>query len=931
MFSESAMYVFENHYFQRNSDGELVEKTPEDVFSRVGAVYEEAACKIYGKEMGRHLASELFQLQSNQLFSFNSPVYYNVGVDSDPLVYACFVGDLRDSMNSIITETGRAAKIFQAGAGIGFNFGALRPKGASIRQGDGGRRSPGKYGSSGPLSFMEVFNKWGDIVKSGGKRRAAIMAMLYDWHPDLEKFISCKKSSEGQELFDNMNLSICVSDKFIRAVRNKEVWRYKWQDREWPPEDPKTTMAEEVFQKIVETAHASGDPGMFFIDTANQYNTTPISLGGINCTNPCFGGDQLIKVLDNDLVRFVSFKTWANEPGSKYKVWDGKEWVEACAFKSKENAKVVEVRLSEARKLVCTPDHLFMTPDGSCEAKNLTGRGLCTEDGGYAAVREVVELPERQDVYDFSMKKTHWASVGGVMAHNCGEVPLPPNTSCNLGSINLRRLYESCEQVDGDFMKSLSSTAAMACDVLDLNTEISRHPDEGFKENTLAARPVGIGIMGFGAYLMQRGIPYGSDESLDIAEKIMETITLSAYKTAVISKADAPESMGQRIEAYEADKEAILKVISGYKEKSKERSEEWEALLEQLEDDNNFLRNAYVTMIAPTGNTGLAFDAVTGGAEPDFALVYRRNTADGDTIYMANPVFRDYLKTSRGMDDESLEKVFDLIADNHGNIEGLKEFTTQEKKVFATAHTISPTKRLRVQAAFQRFTTMAISSTVNLPETATVEDVSRIYLQAYDLGLKGITVYRDNSRSESPISYSKNEGKTESLESMQLFEPYSGMDSKTYNAKLSHESDDLSVHVNTPYDEDGYVRGVFLNVGKSGSFEMASSEALGKLISYTLRLNQEDTDLLVIKALEDIDAGTRAWVRLEPGQDVVAIKSIPDFVAKILRTRRKARLGEQNKPLTEIPGAKVCSECGEKTYVLENGCWSCKTCGRGKC
>ncbi len=316
-FSENAIFILEKFYFKKDKNGNLIEKTPEELFERV-ANFVVSAEK--NEELKKKYKKIFFELMMEQKFMFSSPTLFNAGSDF-PICSSCFVGGLSDDMKGIMKAAMDTAITFKAGAGMGLNFGKLRPKGAPV--GRGGT-------SSGPVSFMNLFNEVGETVKSGGVRRAAFMAMMDVNHPDIEDFIVSKDfiarlkkeyniniddsfieqvmseisntasayisdqnvlsyvmSEIRKKLFEplsNMNISVAITDEFMKAVEKDDYFSLKWENKEY-----KKIKAKELFSQIALSAWRTADPGVWFIDRANEYDTVP-SLGKINSTNPC--GEQ---------------------------------------------------------------------------------------------------------------------------------------------------------------------------------------------------------------------------------------------------------------------------------------------------------------------------------------------------------------------------------------------------------------------------------------------------------------------------------------------------------------------------------------------------------------------------------------------------------------------------------------------------------------
>jgi len=330
-----------------------------------------------------------------------------------------------------------------------------------------------------------------------------------------------------------------------------------------------------------------------------------------------------------------------------------------------------------------------------------------------------VESNGVKPVYDLTEPNTHSFISNSIVVSNCGEQPLLPNESCNLGSINLSKMVLTSEdgKTEIDWTK-LRKTAKMAMHFLDNVIDRSQYPLQKIDMMVKGNRKIGLGVMGFADMLVQLGVPYDSEEGVATGEKIMEFIQKEATEKSV-------ELSGKR---------GVFPNFRGsiYDQKDKPR-----------------VRNATLTTIAPTGTISI-IAGCSSGIEPLFAISYVRNVMDNTELLEVNPLFEKIAK-ERGFYSDDLMK---HIA-RKGSIQGIKEIPEEYRRVFVTAHDIAPKWHVKMQAAFQRHVDNAVSKTVNFPNYATAKDIENVYFLAYQLGCKGTTVYRDGSREGQVLNIEK--------------------------------------------------------------------------------------------------------------------------------------------------------------------------------
>ncbi len=570
--TENARRVLEARYLRRDAERRIIE-TPEELLERVARAVAEAELLLGTARQAAHWEAEFHELMARLEFLPNTPTLMNAGTPLGQLS-ACFVLPVGDSLDEIFEALKQMALVQKTGGGTGFSFSRLRPRGATLLS-TGGT-------TPGPVAFMKVFDCATENVKLGGRRRGANMGILRVDHPDVLEFIEAKV---GGRALRNFNISVGATDAFMEAAA---------RGADYDLIDPRDCSkagrlnAAEVFERIVDAAWRTGDPGLVFLDAINRANPTP-HIGRIEATNPC------------------------------------------------------------------------------------------------------------------------------------GEIPLLPYESCNLGSINLGRMVRERDgraELDRD---KLRRTARTAVRFLDDVVEVGRFPVPEIERITRANRKIGLGVMGFADLLIRLGISYDSDDAVRMADDVMALIAEEAR-----------------------DASAELAAERGV-------FPNWEGSVHQKEGRR--VRNATQTAIAPTGTISIIAGA-SASIEPIFALAYRRtHILEGETLEEVHPLFLRAIE-EHGLDAETLVP---HVAET-GTLRGAPGVPASLARVFVTALEIPPERHLEIQAAFQRHVDNSVSKTVNLPESATPDDVARIYRRAWELGLKGITLYRYGSKGAQVLELGRGEG-----------------------------------------------------------------------------------------------------------------------------------------------------------------------------
>jgi ribonucleoside-diphosphate reductase alpha chain len=883
--SQFALRIFSDLYLHPN----------EDVKSCFHRVAKEMATNKKDEEQAYNLLIE-------NKWRPATPVFINAGTNHF-MGAACWISSLDDSMDSIYETTNIARKIFQHGAGIGIPIGNLREKDAYIYEGNDEKPPVGR--SSGAVSFMHLFDAVGATTKSGGRsRRAAIMCVMPVNHPDIEEFIKCK---EVDGKLSNMNISVAITDDFMKAFKDNIPFNLISIKT---GEVVKQVNARKLWDDIVDMAHKTADPGVLFIDTINQFNVMK-SLIKVECVNPCLTGDTLISTnvglirMDDlstnyakyDDIKVLSYDTKNNCIELDDIIWGGL---------TKTNADIIEIELEDGSTLKMTPEHKIFTENrGYIEVKDITCDDILIQYTDKLnkcgqilnnKVKNIRYISKKEDVYDITTRKNHNFFANGTLVHNCGEITGLPNISCNLSHINLHSFYD-VENETYNF-DELYSTSYFVSKLMDNIIDKMVYPDPKFKDMTTKYRSLGLGFMGLSDVLYEMDLPYDSKEGQQFAAKCMKTITTAAIE----SSCDMAKEKGC-FHDYEKVKDDVLEIVKKWTDD--------ERVLEKVKKYG--LRNITQTTLAPTGSTAISADT-SYGMEPCFGLVFNKTLVESkDTFTVINPIFKRKYENESWYTPELIEKI---IA-NNGSLKGIRGVSKEVKDVFVVAHDIKPKDRIDMQSSLGEYVSNSISSTINLPNTATRDDVSEIYRYAYQKGLKGITIYRDGSKNSQPISFTtndKNDGVTSFVRPSKLQATVHTVE--TGNGKLY-------ITVST---SKGKIVEMFLSMGKSGQILNNFCEALGRTLSIAF---QHGVPIdAIIKTLHGINSDRPSWHRFEEtDKKPTQLLSIPDAIAKLLQ-RYYSDANIVNKYQTE---GDLCPSCGMSSIVMIEGCSTCMSCGFSKC
>ena len=494
-------------------------------------------------------------------------------------------------------------------------------------------------------------------------------------------------------------------------------------------------------------------------------------------------------------------------------------------------------------------------------------------------------------------------SQGEIESTNpCGEQPLLPYESCNLGSINLVSMLTQKNGAYAIDYGKLADTVRDAVHFLDNVIDVNKYPLEKIDFTTKQTRKVGLGVMGWADTLALLGLPYNSDEAVALAEKVMKFITDNGRAAS----AELAKTRG----AFPLFEESVYA-------------------------GGEPLRNATVTTIAPTGTLSI-IGGCSSGVEPVFAYVFIRNIMDGTELIEVNPILKQVL-IDRGLYSDELMK---RIA-KEGTLAHIETIPEDIRRVFVCSHDVSPLYHVKMQAAFQKYTDNAVSKTVNFKNDATVEDVQEVYQLAYQLGCKGVTIYRDGSRDSQVLNIGSVKktgapacpacGEEEDLEPLHDIKPRPRPEVTCgLTERMKIGCGNLYVTVN--YDENGICE-VFTSTGKAGGCP-SQSEATARLVSIALRSGVSMDEILQqLRGIRCPSTIRHAGLKCTSCPDAIArvIKKTDDMLKAqkgIVSTAAVQQAAASEVVTTKH--SKFCPECGSE-MEHEGGCVICRSCGYSKC
>lgn len=634
-----------------------------------------------------------------------------------------------------------------------------------------------------------------------------------------------------------------------------------------------------IFEAIKNTAliHKSGGGTGFSFSRIRPRNDVVLSTKGVSS-----GPLSFMRVFD---VATETIKQGGTRRGANMAILrvDHPDIIEFITIKQKENVLTnfnLSVGLTEGFMAAVKENDTYplINPRTGQEVRRLKARTVFNliVNMAWASGEPGIIFLDRLD------KDNPTPSLGAIESTNpCGELPLLPYESCNLGSINLSlMLTDDGTNIDWD---RLGKVTDIAVHFLDNVIDVNRYPLAQIEEITKGNRKIGLGIMGFADLLIRLNIPYDSKRALALAEKIMSFIRRRAFSaSAALAEQRGPFP-------------------------------NWE---QSIYGGKTKIRNATLTTVAPTGTISI-IAGTSSGIEPLFALSYRRHVLNDDELPELHPLFFHIAKERGFYSPDLVQQVAE-----RGGVRGLKQVPEDVQSIFATAHDISPDWHVKMQAAFQKHTDNAVSKTVNFRHDATQEDVKRAYLLAFDLGCKGVTIYRDRSRSRQVLNVGI---PSPNLQPEKLLTPRARPQvTAGTTEKVKTGCGNLYITVNR--DQYGICE-VFTSTGKAGGCP-SQSEATARLVSLALRSGVD------IRAIISQLKGIRCLSTVSrKNSGKIKVLSCPDAIGKAIEQNFKQQ-GNSIPSAGAVDTAEdfqiKCPDCGA---ALEHasGCTTCPACGYSKC
>ncbi len=864
--------------------------------------------------ISKETAEKIPSLLSEKKFIPGGSILYSFGNTEKKSSFSnCYYIDIpTDSLEGIFSTLQRNARTFSYRGGVGNSLEILRPNGANVNN--------SANESTGSVSFMPLFANTTSTVAQKG-RRGALMLSHAIWHPDIEDFILSKTETKkvfGKDMdLKSCNISVKLTNDFMEAVEKDENWKLVFPDiesdkekynKEWNGDledwklkggkikEYKKIKARKLLKMIAEASWKSGDPGVLFWD--NIKNNTPTSFNPKTAprgVNPCLSGDTTVligykneennieikecnikDVKEGDLI--LSYSIHLKRIGLDKVIFAGK---------TKENQEVI--RINQSLKL--TLDHKVYVYNrfGVLEQKEakdiIVGDNFLDPSNHKTVCKTIEKLQEKEDVYDITTELYHNFFANGILVHNCGEQILSNYGNCLLGASVIYKYVNNPYEHNASFdFESYFNDIPYIFEFMDYLIDINNHPLDEQKKADTYSRKIGYELTGIADALSMLGFTYDSGKSLEFLELFLKGKLIKEFETEIelAKRKGKSPSLEGKIDEY-INQPFIKKIFALLNGKGND-------FISNIKKYG--VRNIAWSTYGPTGSLSIIANNCTSGIEPLFSFSYKRKMQlfNEEFNMLHYPLFSYLIKNK----PEEIELSTNVL---------------KEKYNYKEAYEIKYEDRIKFQSLIQEYTTDSISSTINLPEEITPDEIYKIYLLSWKYNLKGITIFRKGCQIDGILSNSEDEKEQKSNILIKKDIPQEA-DSKRYVVRGKNGE---KIYVNVVKDKNNFPLEVFAKLGndnvndKDYSNEnfldkLSSWDSVARLVSLSLRFG-----IPLSEIVEQLDKSSFYSFSLS--------KIISDILKKY-----------QN-----IKGFQKCPVCGEYTLKIENGCETCISCGFSKC
>jgi len=890
--NELAAKVITDKYLLCDNDKNYIESKPSQMWRRLAEANAKAEKKSdynkYVEKFYNALADFKFVPAGRVLYGLGNP-YVNVTLKN------CYVlAPQEDSLEGIFDLCKNMAVTYKSGGGVGIDISLLRPKGMPVRN--------AARESTGSVSFMDLFSNITGMIGQKARIGALLISIAVD-HPDVFDFITVK-GSDNLDKVRFANISLRIKDEFMQAVLDDLDFPLKWGGKIF-----KTVKARELWNMIVHYAWKRAEPGILFWDnilkesTPDQYEKFKTIT-----TNPCLTGDMKLLTSNgyktlHELWIMGGCQEYDGEPSirkyGRLEIINSNGTAQATnVYRTSKSSKIYRIILQDNTYIDATNTHKFILIDESRKtlAELKVGDELAKLDPNIKSIIKSIKQLNEQETFCLTEPFCNEIVIKGVRVGNCGEATLSYGDSCNLGSMNLGKYVRNSFEDNCNFdYESFDKDVRIAIRFLDNIITLEKCPLEFQQWANDNGRRLGLGVMGLADVFMRMKLRYDSEEAIQLSDKIMSSFMFSSYD-----------------ESCELAKEKGAFPLFDVKKHL--QSEYSKRLPQSIKDkiQKTGMRNIACHAIAPTGSLQCIAQC-SGAIEPVFNICYIRKTNLGTAKKVEEHEI--WHSTAKEYSDKYKVELKNL------------------PKYFVGAHDIDPYFRIKLQSRVGKYVDQAISNTLNLSSDCTEEQISKLYIEAWRNGLKGITIYRDGSR-EGVLSNKKEDSQDEIL---------------VHNAPKRPESLEAIAHVIKP---NGKKFTVFVGMLKGRVYEVFALDhtiagVVDGMSGQIIREKGKDN-----KNIYHFESGAMLIRKLNGHEDNEA-SLVTRLISTALRhgtplefiidqiTKSKVHISSFAKAIArtlaiyvkqeDIKGKFKCSECGSSNVKIEGTCFLCLDCQFSRC